>query len=97
MNSKTKGSLVTVLTWALVLVFFFPVFWMFLNGFKPESAASSTTPKLFFSPTLDGFQRRVRPRDAGLPHQLGHRVGHRDDHRGRPGHPGGLRPLDPPR
>ena len=56
MTSKTKGSLVTVLTWALVLIFFFPVFWMFLNGFKPESAASSTTPRLFFSPTLDGFR-----------------------------------------
>ncbi|PKW26832.1 carbohydrate ABC transporter permease [Phycicoccus duodecadis] len=56
MTSRTKGNLVTVLTWVLVLVFFFPVFWMFLNGFKPESDASSVTPKLFFSPTLDGFR-----------------------------------------
>ena len=40
----------------LVLLFFFPVFWMFLNGFKPESVASSVNPVLFFTPTLDGYQ-----------------------------------------
>lgn len=51
-----KGSLITVFTWILVLLFFFPVFWMFLNAFKSENDAASTTPLLFFSPDLSGFQ-----------------------------------------
>ncbi len=56
MNRSIRGSLVTALTWALVLAFFFPVFWMILNGFKPESVASSVNPKLFFSPSTEGYQ-----------------------------------------
>ncbi|QIM22149.1 carbohydrate ABC transporter permease [Phycicoccus sp. HDW14] len=56
MNRSVKGSLVTLLTWVLVLAFFFPVFWMILNGFKPESVASSVHPKLFFSPSTEGYQ-----------------------------------------
>ena len=56
MRISVKNSIINVLTWVLVLLFFFPVFWMFLNGFKPESVASSIHPKLFFTPTLDGYQ-----------------------------------------
>ncbi|MEY4310113.1 MAG: hypothetical protein RLZ71_39 [Actinomycetota bacterium] len=52
---KFKGSLITVGTWLLVLAFFFPVFWMFLNAFKSEADASSIPPKLFFEPTLESF------------------------------------------
>lgn len=51
-----RGGLVTALTWALVLIFFFPVFWMIINGFKPESIASSIHPKVFFSPVTTGYQ-----------------------------------------
>ena len=50
MNGSTrsaKGALTTLATWILVLVFFFPVLWMFLNGFKPESLASSVNPTFF--------------------------------------------------
>jgi sorbitol/mannitol transport system permease protein len=56
MNNSIRGSLITVGTWILVLIFFFPVFWMFLNGFKPESIASSINPRLFFTPVTDGYQ-----------------------------------------
>ncbi len=56
MSTTVKNSVINIATWLLVLVFFFPVFWMFLNGFKPESVASSIHPKLFFTPTLDGYQ-----------------------------------------
>ena len=55
-SRSAQGSLVTLGTWLLVLVFFFPVFWMVLNGFKPESVASSVNPKLFFTPTTEGYQ-----------------------------------------
>lgn len=43
-----------LLTWFIGLLFFFPLFWMVLNGFKDEIDANSS-PKLFFEPTLDRF------------------------------------------
>lgn len=55
MSVKAKGAVITAFTWVLVLLFFFPVFWMFVNGFKPEGVASSVNPVLFFQPVLDGY------------------------------------------
>ena len=43
-----------LLAWIVGLVFFFPVFWMLLNSFKEEQDAN-TSPKLFFTPTLDRY------------------------------------------
>lgn len=43
-----------LLSWVVALVFFFPIFWMVLNGFKEEIDAN-TDPKLFFDPTFDRF------------------------------------------
>jgi sorbitol/mannitol transport system permease protein len=63
MNPKIKESLITTLTWALVLAFFFPVFWMFLNGFKPEAKASTIDPVFIFTPVLDGYQAAM---DRGM-------------------------------
>lgn len=45
-----------LLTWIIVLVLFFPVFWMVLTGFKPESAANTSTPRFVFSPTLAQYK-----------------------------------------
>jgi sorbitol/mannitol transport system permease protein len=56
MSAPLKNALVNVLTWALVLVFFFPVLWMFVNGFKPESVASSVNPTVLFTPVTDGYR-----------------------------------------
>ena len=56
MSTTVKNSVINVVTWILVLAFFFPVFWMFINGFKPESVASSVNPVLFFSPTTEGYE-----------------------------------------
>jgi sorbitol/mannitol transport system permease protein len=55
MSRSTKNALINILTWFLVLIFFFPVFWMFVNGFKPESIASSIHPRLIFRPVLTGY------------------------------------------
>ncbi|MEE2038017.1 carbohydrate ABC transporter permease [Nocardiopsis sp. CT-R113] len=44
-----------LLAWAVGLLFFFPVLWMFLTGFKQESQASTDPPTLFFQPTLDQY------------------------------------------
>jgi sorbitol/mannitol transport system permease protein len=43
-----------LVAWLVALLFFFPVFWMVLSSFKEEQDAN-TSPKLFFSPTLDRF------------------------------------------
>ena len=54
--SRGKASIITTVTWILVILFFFPVFWMFLNAFKSENDAASTTPLLFFTPVTTGFE-----------------------------------------
>lgn len=53
---KKRGVsfLLGLLSWVVALVFFFPIFWMVLNGFKEEIDAN-TDPKLFFDPTFDRF------------------------------------------
>ncbi len=38
-------------TWLIAALFFFPVFWMVLNGFKTEAVANAK-PVIFFEPTL---------------------------------------------
>lgn len=52
---KVSGSLLTILTYVLVLLMIFPVIWMAMAGFKSEADAYSATPTLFFQPTLDQF------------------------------------------
>jgi sorbitol/mannitol transport system permease protein len=52
------------LAWVVGLIMFFPVFWMVLNSFKTEADAN-TSPKLFFTPTLDEY-RTVTESAGGL-------------------------------
>ena len=42
--------------WLVVLVFFFPVLWMWLEGLKTEPQAASSPPTILFVPTLTQFQ-----------------------------------------
>jgi sorbitol/mannitol transport system permease protein len=59
----TSGKIViTVLGWLAGLLFFFPVFWMFITGFKQEAQASTDPPTFFFVPTLDQY-RAIFDRD----------------------------------
>jgi sorbitol/mannitol transport system permease protein len=53
-----------LLAWVTALIIFFPVFWMVLNSFKTEADAN-TSPKLFFTPTLDEY-RTVTESAGGL-------------------------------
>jgi sorbitol/mannitol transport system permease protein len=53
-QNRVVAALLGLLTWIVGLVFFFPLFWLVLNGFKEELDAN-TSPKLFFEPTLDRF------------------------------------------
>jgi sorbitol/mannitol transport system permease protein len=62
MNPGTVG--IGVLAWVVGLLFFSPVLWMFLTGFKQESQASTDPPTFFFTPTLDQY-RAILDRDFG--------------------------------
>ncbi len=53
-QSRAVAMFLGVLTWLIGLLFFFPLFWLVLNGFKDESVANGS-PVLFFDPTLDRF------------------------------------------
>ena len=48
--------------WAAGVLFFFPVLWMFVSGFKQESQASTDPPTFVFTPTLDQY-RAILDRD----------------------------------
>lgn len=63
-SHPVRSFLLGLLTWFIGLLFFFPVFWMVLNGFKEEVDAN-TDPKLFFDPTLDRY-REIASGDQGL-------------------------------
>ncbi len=73
MSGRTYGKLgerrsTTILlgsaAWLVGLIFFFPVFWMLLSGFKTELDANAS-PKLFFTPTLEQY-REVTGETTGL-------------------------------
>ena len=57
------GMALSLLTWVIVLLFFFPVFWMALTGFKKESDAATDPPHFFFKPTLSQYHSAIS--DAG--------------------------------
>ena len=45
-----------VVAWAVGLIFFFPVLYMVLTGFKTEALAVELPPRLIFQPTLENYQ-----------------------------------------
>lgn len=47
---------VALLGWAVAVIIFFPVLWMFLSGLKLEAQASTRPPTFLFTPTLDQFE-----------------------------------------
>lgn len=54
--SPVSRMLLALLTWVIVLIFFFPVFWMALTGFKQEKDANTVTPHFLFHPTFDQYK-----------------------------------------
>ncbi len=51
------GITAGTVAWLAGIVFFFPVFWMVLTSFKPESAAYTKAPKFIFHPTLTEYKQ----------------------------------------
>ncbi|WP_428377930.1 carbohydrate ABC transporter permease [Lichenicoccus sp.] len=53
--SIAKKIGIALLGWGIAIIMFFPIFWMFITGFKTEVDAVSTPPHLFFHPTLSSY------------------------------------------
>ncbi len=71
-RSRLPSRLVLgILTWIIVLIFFFPVFWMALTGFKHEQDAATSTPHFIFTPTFDEYSAVW---DRGLRSYLEHSI-----------------------
>ncbi|QNK65135.1 carbohydrate ABC transporter permease [Variovorax sp. PAMC26660] len=58
-------ALRTVSAWAITLLLFFPLGWLFLTAFKTELQAIHVPPLFVFEPTLDNFSE-VQRRSAYL-------------------------------
>ena len=55
--TKDQASpLWAIAAWIVALIAFFPVLYMFLTGFKTETAAVDLPPKLIFRPTLENYE-----------------------------------------
>lgn len=63
-QNRAVAHVISFITWIVGLAFFFPLFWLTVNGFKEESVASAD-PTLIFDPTLDRFSE-VTEANAGL-------------------------------
>jgi sorbitol/mannitol transport system permease protein len=59
-----------LLTWIIVLLFFFPVLWMAVTGFKQESDAATIPPHFVFRPTLAQYHSAVSKAGPYLTHSV---------------------------
>ena len=54
-QKQIKLIAITVASWAIALVFFFPIFWMLLTSFKTELQAIAIPPLFVFEPTIESY------------------------------------------
>ena len=54
-NYKNFLDLRVTVIWIISIIYFFPIFWMFLTSIKTEMQSISIPPLLFFEPTLENF------------------------------------------
>lgn len=66
------GIGLTVLTYVIAFLFFFPILWTVLTGLKTEANAVALPPSLIFKPVLDHFQSAIS--DAGYFSYFSHSV-----------------------
>jgi sorbitol/mannitol transport system permease protein len=52
---KLTGRLLTLLTYLVAFVMFFPILWMVMTSFKREQIALAMPPQFFFMPTLQNY------------------------------------------
>lgn len=54
-RENIKDNIAVFFAWLAAFIFFFPIFWMVLTGFKTEAQAIAIPPLLFFEPTLENY------------------------------------------
>ncbi len=52
---RIRGGVVTLVTWVITALFFFPIAWMVFTSFKSEADAASIPPKIFVLLSFDRF------------------------------------------
>ncbi len=55
MRNKTYRVLYYVVLWLISILFFLPVFWIFMSAFKSKDDLLAMPPKWLFTPTLDNL------------------------------------------
>ena len=68
--TQIRNVLLTILTYLLAFVFFFPILWMVLAAFKTEAQAFSIPPVFSFSPILSNFETALTSYGPALAHSL---------------------------
>lgn len=63
MEQKRARWELTVLAYIAAGIMFFPIFWMFLTGFKSEADAIAIPPKLVFTPTFESIHEALTRSD----------------------------------
>ncbi|MBS4206871.1 carbohydrate ABC transporter permease [Bacillus sp. FJAT-50079] len=53
---KIIGISLTILTYLIAFIYFFPILWILITGFKNEADAVIVPPSLFFEPTLENYK-----------------------------------------
>lgn len=53
---KGISLLLTLFTYVIAFIYFFPILWIFITGFKSEGEAVIIPPSLSFKPTLENFE-----------------------------------------
>ncbi|RMH57345.1 MAG: carbohydrate ABC transporter permease [Deinococcus-Thermus bacterium] len=65
MSARRVRWELTLLAYLAAGLMFFPIFWLFLTGFKSEAEAIAIPPRLFFPPTLESIQEALTRSDYG--------------------------------
>jgi sorbitol/mannitol transport system permease protein len=69
-GQQLQKILLTILTYLLAFLFFFPILWMLLAAFKTEAQAFAIPPVFTFTPILDNFRTALASYGPALTHSL---------------------------
>jgi sorbitol/mannitol transport system permease protein len=69
-GQRLQKIAMTLLTYVLAFLFFFPILWMLLAAFKTEAQAFAVPPVFSFSPILDNFRTALASYGPALAHSL---------------------------
>jgi len=55
-KKRLVNFIIGIVGFVIAIIFFFPIFWMFLTSFKTEVGAFSIPPEFFFKPVLTAYE-----------------------------------------